>query len=121
VTLTKRSIIVVVLALGCVSVGLAIYDWYYKRYLWPAHIQRSVAGVELTSGATLINYDGYSAYGQGAHRWRYDAAENAPLRRICAPSPIDSCRFIRTRRLNSDVEQTVSYEKGVLIVEEVWS
>ena len=120
-TRTRKSILVVVLALGCIGVGLAIYDWYFKRYLWPAAIQRSVAGVELTNGATLISYDGYSAYGQGAHRWRFDAVEDAPLRQICGSSPISNCRFVRTRRLNGDVEQTVSYERGVLVVEEVWS
>lgn len=119
--LTRRSIVVAVLAVGCVGIGLALYDWYYTRYIWPAEIQRSVAGGQLAPASALVNYDGFSAYGQGAHRWRYDAVESPRLRQKCAARPISGCRFTETRRLNSDVEQTVSFEAGVLIVEEIWS
>lgn len=120
-TLNRRSIVAAILALGCAAIGLALYNWYYTRYLWPASVQRSVAGAELVSGSDLVNYDGFSAYGQGSHRWRYDAGDNPRLRQMCAPKPVSTCRFVRTRRLNSDVEQTVSFTAGTLIVEEVWS
>lgn len=120
-TVTRRSIVVAVLSLGCVGIGFALYNWYYIRYLWPADIQRSVAGVELASASALINYDGFSVYGQGIHRWMYEAIENPRLRKMCAPKPISNCRFSRTRSLTSDVQQAVSFEGGVLIVEEVWS
>jgi hypothetical protein len=121
VTLDKGSIKVTALAVGCGAIGLLSYNWYYTRFLWPASVQRSVVGAELVSNSELNNYDGFTAYGQGAHRWTYDVVGNSHLRKMCAPQPLSTCSFVRTRRLNSDVEQTVKLKTGVLIVEEVWS
>lgn len=121
VTGKKKSIAAIFITFGCMTIGFVLYNWYYTRYLWPADIQRSVTGVELALPSALSNYDGFSAYGQGAHQWRYDTVENPRLRQMCSPTPVSRCRFSKTRRLSSDVEQTVSFKAGVLIVEEVWS
>lgn len=119
--LGRKSMLVGCLILVVAGAVFALHNWYYRRYLWPAEIQRNVVGVELAAGASLIGRESFSAYGQGMHRWKYDVSGGAGLQRMCGVRLIKDCRFVQTRRVSSDVEQTLSYQDGILVVEEVWS
>lgn len=119
--LGRKSMLIASLILVVAGAAFALHNWYYRRYLWPAEIQRNVVGVELANGASLIGRESFSAFGQGMHRWRYEVSGGAGLQRMCGFRSIKDCRFVQSRRVSSEVEQTLSYQDGILVVEEIWS
>jgi hypothetical protein len=115
---------VLVAAVACAALaGLsAAQRWYYRHYVWPREIQQQLLGGQLAPSSSLVEYDGYSHYGQGAFRWRYKVEQQSKLLgTLCGDQRVDQCVFHRTRMLSDDVTQSVSYERGVLTVEEDWS
>jgi hypothetical protein len=122
VRLSRRGLFLAVIALVVVVLGLVARDWYYTRYVWPREIQQEVLGKLLAPSRSLVAYEGYSHYGQGMFRWRYkmDPASKE-LAALCAEQTIDKCVFSRSRVISEDVREVVSYEGGILTVEEDWS
>lgn len=120
--LNRKGLFLAIIALAVVASGLAARDWYYTRYIWPREIQQEVLGSLLAPSRSLVAYEGYSHYGQGMYRWRYkiDLASKE-LEALCAGQKIDKCMFSRSRVISEDVRQVVSYEGGILTVEEDWS
>lgn len=111
--------ILVSVAVGALSLA---YGWYYRRYQWPIEIQKALLGRQVVEAKSLMDQEGYSAYGEGMFRWRYKIdKENKQLTILCRRQAIAVCKFSRTRQLSDGVTQTVTYSDGVLILEEVWS
>jgi hypothetical protein len=109
---------------ACITIGAILwaYNWHYRRDTWPVDIQIAVLGSQIAGAGSLLAWEGYSAYGEGMHRWRYKIDERSEqLKGLCTNQEISNCKFTRTRRVNDGVVQTVHYSDGILIVEEVWS
>jgi len=110
--------------IACVAVGAlsGAYNLYYRAYGWPLEIQKGVLGGQVGDVASLLEREGYSAYGEGMFRWRYRVDKgNKRLAALCGNQAIPVCRFTRTRRLDDGVIQSAHYSDGILILEEVWS
>jgi hypothetical protein len=115
---------VLVASVACSALaGLYVaHNWYYRRYVWPCEIQQQLLGGLLAPSNSLLEYDGYSHYGQGAFRWRYKVEQHSKLLgKLCGNQRLDQCVFHRTRMLSDDLTQSVSYRSGVLTVEEDWT
>jgi hypothetical protein len=122
VKLTRRHIVIAALACVVVAATFIARNWYYERYVWPREIQQQLLGGLLAPSGSLLQYEGYSHYGQGSFRWRYNVEKDSSLLRVlCGSQPIDSCIFRKARMVSKDVTQSVSYEGGILTVEEDWS
>ena len=75
----------------------------------------------LAKAEWLVASDGFSAYGEGVFRWNYKIPPDAEkLRLICGHQGATACRFMKSKRLNDGVAQSVTYADGLLTVEEVW-
>ena len=120
-TLIKKLVLSGALVACVTGAAIAAHDWYDRRYAWPLAIQKYVIGENASDGATLIEYEGFSAFDQGAFTWRYASTDNAALRKLCGHDPVKNCHFVRSRFLTSNVLRMVSYERGILVVQEVWS
>lgn len=108
--------------IGVVAIAIPTYDWYYTKYVWPETIQREVLGVVLSASGELINHEGFSHYGQGMYRWRFRISKNSQLlNRFCIGQELAHCKFSRSREVSPDLARIVSYEEGILSVEEDWT
>lgn len=119
----KRNRLAIVVLLACAMLGFACaaYSWYYRAYTWPDEIQTNVVGARLVNAKLLRRQEGYSHYGEGMHRWYYNVQEgNKEVAQLCGNQSVSTCSFTKTRRLSDGVVQTVDYNRGSLILEEVW-
>ncbi len=116
--------IILAIALACMVIGglAAAHGWYFRRYAWPAEIQQNLFGRQIASSDSLLTQEGFSAYGEGMFRWRYQVeAGGKAWDALCLNHTFADCKFTKTRRLDDGVDQTASYADGILTLEEVWS
>lgn len=117
-----RYVLIAAFACAALATLYCVQNWYYEHYVGPREIQQQLLGGLLAPSSSLLDYDGYSHYGQGAFRWRYKVDPHSKLLgTLCGDQRIDQCVFHRTRMLSDDVTQSIRYEAGVLTVEEDWS
>jgi hypothetical protein len=107
------------------AIGIAAFaarDWYYGRYVWPLEIQKEVLGGVLAPSSSLIEYKSSTHYADGTFRWRFKVEPGSKmLASLCDAQPIERCVFSKARIISEDVNRIVSYEAGILTVEENWS
>jgi hypothetical protein len=117
----RLTLIAVVCLVGIGGAAAGTYDWYYKRYLWPADIQDHLFGDRLVDASTLLKCEGSAAWGQGMFRWTYRIdISDGRLRKLCGSQPLGTCRFVKVRHLKSGVDLDATYVGGVLTLEEWW-
>lgn len=118
----RRFLLAALTAILLLSVTLFVWNWHCRRYAWPQEIQISVLGVQVARCDELVSSEGFSAYGQGVFRWTYRIAAkgSSPLAQFCYGHGPDTCQFSKTKRLNDGVVQSVTYDDGMLTVEEIW-
>ena len=98
-------VIVVTLIMGT---ALWAYNWYYRRYTWPAEIQSGLLGHIVANADDLVRQEGNSSYGEGMFRWEYRLSGGSQhLQRLCDGKPLSVCEFTKSRQLEVGVSQTV--------------
>ena len=118
----NRRILFVIIAIILVGGCLLVYNWHYRKYIWPAEIQKKLLGSVVGHPADLIRQEGYSAYGEGLFRWEYVIRKNSrDLEHLCAGEALAKCRINRSIKLEDGVYQSVTYSSGILSVEEIWT
>ena len=118
----RRNIIAGLFVLAVSAAALGGYNWYYRTYKWPRDIQVALLGSEIVDQANLLKREGYSHFGEGMFRWRYQVGGgNTGLAKQCGGQSVQTCHFAKTRTLSDGVVQAATYSRGILTLEEVWS
>ncbi|HTU67506.1 MAG TPA: hypothetical protein VMF52_16270 [Steroidobacteraceae bacterium] len=101
---------------------MSISAWYFDRFSWPRKIQTELFGGALATHESLVAFDDNSHFGQGSFRWTYNLSgrASAALSKLCAPESVKNCRFSRSGNPDKQIETSVTFEKGTLVVEEGW-
>ena len=122
--MSGRLFLLAATTVGSVLIFLcALQGWYYQRYEWPADIQNRLFGRQVVDDDTLIKYEGYAHFGQGAFTWYYAVdAESLPrIARFCGQQPIKTCQFDRSYKLQEGIDLYARYSGGVMLLDESWS
>lgn len=120
-TRKRRALLFVGVATLCVAVALYAQRWHYESYAWPEEIQRNTLGRVVALHSSLLERDGFSHLGQGAHRWTYRIdQENAVVRSMCGNVDMHACRWSKRSKPAPHVTQDAVFADGVLTLEESW-
>jgi hypothetical protein len=102
-----------------IGAGAWAYDLHYRAVRWPARIQKETVGRVLATRNELLTQEDSFAWGEGFARWRYRF--DLPSSRVgesCGSVDPKQCSFSRSRLVEEGVRVIVSYDDGILIVEE---
>jgi len=117
----RKVLVSIILALTLVAVGTYASNWYNTRVRWPARIQRELLGHEIAYHRSLIRYDRFVHFGQGAFTWSYRFVLPAHAATdFCNGQPSETCHFERRGRPQPQVETSILDDSGQLTIEESW-